>query len=308
MKYIKKFNTYTEYNTFKNSINYLIPNVSLIKEASTVDFSLPPTPPPIMAGDIVYWDNGTIKTTQLKWWKSSIGTPIGVVVIPEEFAPDGKIRIVSLNPADSNGNQSDSHVSLPWSSNGTDTSLPNYTMVPTTDNVGSTSTGSNGNGYLPSDNLTGTQSFVDALAKYNGSSFLIPSPYLGSEPNTEYYKELSDGNALSDFNGMANTQTLIALNKGNETANACWNYSDGISNLQWYLPAMGELGYLMPRFKLINESISAVGGVIIPVGNAFWSSTENSSLSTYFLNTGNGNVTYGRKSDYRHYRPFTILN
>jgi hypothetical protein len=34
-----------------------------------------------------------------------LGTPIGVVVIPEGFAPDGRVRIVSLMGVDRNGNQ-----------------------------------------------------------------------------------------------------------------------------------------------------------------------------------------------------------
>ena len=71
---------------------------------------------------------------------------------------------------------------------------------------------------------------------------------------------------------------------------------------------MGELGYLIVRFNTINTSISAVGGITIPVGDTFWSSTECSSLSVYYLNTGNGNVGYGRKTDSRYYRPFAILN
>ena len=271
---------------------------------------IPPPPPYVMkAGDIAYWDGSAVKTVSLSNWSSSLGTPVGVVVIPEGFAPDGKIRLIGLKPVDKNGNQSDSHVYMTWGVYGTDTSLINYTKVPTTDNAGSTSTGSNDFGYLPSDSFTEIQSYVDPEAKYQAAiTFnLIPSPYLGDTPNPEYYKEIDGGNALSDFNGFSNTQTLVGLGSDYEAANACWKYKDGSSNLQWYLPAMGELGYLMPRFNLINASLTAVGGVAVDDNYNFWSSSENSSYGVYYLFMGSGDV-YRNDKDYWYYvRPFATI-
>ena len=311
MKYIKTFNQSSEYEIFVNSGEYRIPNVSLIRDGKVVNFSTPPTPPPppAMVGDIAYWSNGSIKTTPLSSWSTSLGTPVGVVVIPEGFAPDGKVRIVSLKPVDSDGNQSDTHVGMKWGPLGTDTSLPNYTRVPTTDNAGSTSTGSYDSGFLPSDKFTGAQSYVDPEAKYYAnSSNLIPSPYLGDAPNPEYYNTISGyNNALSDFNGFSNTQTLVGLGSDYQAANACWKYSDGASNLQWYLPTMGELGYLMPRFNLINASLTAVSGVAVDGGSMFWSSSESSSYFAYYLNTNLGNVYSNGKSGSSFVRPFATI-
>ena len=288
--------------------DYVEPHVVLISETNSMAYKNITPPPPAMAGDIAYWSNGSIKTTPLSSWSSSLGTPVGVVVIPSGFAPDGKVRLIGLKPVDKNGNQSDSHQYLYWetSSNHVDTSLPNYTMVPTTDNAGSTSTGSNYKGYLPSDKLTGAQSYVDPEAKYFGNTPYIPSPYLGDAPNPEYYKTLDGGNVFSDFNGLSNTQTLVGLGSNYEAANACWKYKDGSSNLQWYLPAMGELGYLMPRFNLINASLTAVGGVAVGV-YCFWSSSEGSSFYVYCLGMTNGGVDYNGKSSIFYARPFCSL-
>ena len=320
MKYIKLFQETSEYETFKNSVDFILPNVSYAVNAKSVFFTpkiiTPPTPsepdvPSITAGvgDIAYWSNGSIKTTPLSSWSSSLGTPIGVVVIPKGFAPDGKVRLIGLKPVDKNGNQSDSHQYLYWETSGSyvDTSLPNYNMVPTTDNAGSTSTGSDSYGYLPSDKFTGAQSYVDSEAKYNGSSNLIPSPYLGDAPNPEYYKTLDGGNILSDFNGLSNTQTLVGLGSDYVAANAAWKYKDGTSNLQWYLPAMGELGYLMPRFNLINASLTAVSGVAVVGGSVFWSSSEYSSGGAYCLDTDDGCVYYNIKDGDFYVRPFCSL-
>lgn len=308
MKYIKKFKTNTNYDVFKAGSEYITPNIVYIKENDSISFT-EYAPPKAKAGDIAYWDGSEVKTIRLSDWKTSLGTPVGVVVIPEGFTSDGKVRIVSLRPVDSNGNPSNTHNSVPWCGNSTDTALKNYERVPTTDNYGSSSTGSNGNGYLPSDRFKGAQSFVDILSKYYGSNNLIPSPYLLDEPNPDYYRVISEyGNVLSDLNGLANTQTLISRNSDYTAAYAASKYSDGVSNLQWFLPAMGELGYLIPRFKTINLSISAVNGIIIPDDSQFWSSSENNSLNTWCIGTNNGFVTYGRKGDSRHFRPFATLD
>ena len=189
-----------------------------------------------------------------------------------------------------------------------DTTLTNYDRVPTTDNVGSTTTGSNGSGYLPSDNFSGTTSVIDPEAKYSATSNLIPSPYLNGAPNPDYYGAIEGyNNALSDFNGSGNTTALVGLGSNYTAANAANNYSDGVSGVKWYLPAMGELGYLMPRFKEINNAIAAAGGVALPL-YGFWSSTEYGSDRAYYLSTLNGRVGSTHKINADYVRPFAIID
>lgn len=253
MKYLKYLQTTNDFESFKNSEDYILPNVSYVVETEGVSFEPYVPPPPVPAGGIVYFTEGKLKSIHYNEWDNSLGTPVGVITIPEGFAPDGKARMVALSEK----------TSTDWGGYGTDTSLTNYTMVPTTDNVGSTSTGSNSNGYLPSDKFTGVTSHIDSVAKYSQTSNLIPSPYSGDTPNPEYYKEISGNNVLSDFSGKANTQTLVGLGTGYKAANACWNYSDGVSTTQWYLPACGELGYMIPRFKEIQAGLRAVSAVTL---------------------------------------------
>lgn len=303
MKYLKLFEKEKNYTEYKDSSEWITPNVSLIRETGGIKCK--PYTPPALAGDVAYWDGNSVKTTPYSKWDVSLGTPVGVVVVPEGFAPDGKPRIISLKYVDKNGNTSTSTVNMPWGGYGTDTSLTNFTMLPTTDNNGSTSTGSNSYGYLPSDKFTGSVSFVDPKAKYSKTSYLIPSPYLGEVPNPEYSKKISGyNNALSDFNGLGNTQTLVGLGTGYTAANAAYKYNDGSSNLQWYLPGMGELGYLMPRFNEINSVITALGGVAV-ASFTFWSSSEYSSGSAYGLDTNLGYVDYYLKSYNYYVRPFS---
>jgi hypothetical protein len=100
---------------------------------------------------------------------------------------------------------------------------------------------------------------------------------------------------------------LVGLGADYVAANACWNYKDGASNLQWYLPSMGELGYLMPRFNEINNVIEALGGVAVDGRYNFWSSSEGSSNYAFFLNTGTGYVNDYNRGSGSYVRPFSIL-
>ena len=315
MKYLKKFETTSQFDDFKNGSEWITPNVSYIVEANNVNFQ-PYVPPPILLGDIAYWDGSKVKIVSSDKWNSSLGTPVGVVVIPEGMLPDGKARIVSLKYVNADGTPADSRPALYWEKTGNyvDTTLTNYNRVPTTDNAGSTSTGSNHDGILPSDdtdNFTEATSFVDPTAKYWSTSLLIPSPYLGDNStfNPEYSKDISGyNNALSDFNGLTNTQTLVGLGSDYQAANAAWNYTGGVNGtgLQWYLPAAGELGFLVARFKAINESITTAGGVAVNLDN-FWSSSEYSSAYAYCLGMVIGLMHGGLKDDKSSVRPFAVL-
>ena len=259
-------------------------------------------------GDVAYWDGSKVKTVPLSDWNTSLGTPVGVVVIPTGFVPDGKARIVSLYTVDSYGNQSTSYPNVYWASSNVDCGLNDFTVVPITDNTGYTSDSSSDNGYLPSDNLTGETSYVDQKAKYHWAyDTYVPSPYLGDGPNPEYYKILSGNNALSDFDGLGNT--LILKHSPNSVAGlVAGKYKDSVSNLRWHLPTIGELGYLIVRLKEIDTTMTALGGVAIVNGyTAYWSSTEYNSSSAFYLYF-NGMISRDTKNTSHNVRPFSILN
>lgn len=323
MKYLRLFPSDADYQQYKEGDSYVTPNVSLITENNNIYFNPVPPPPPPAAGDIVYYKESSLKTVKYTDWKTELGTPVGVVVIPEGFAPDGKARMVALSGVTSGGTASNSNKYMIWGPTSTDTTLTNYTKVPTTDNAGSTNTGSADYAYLPSDKFTGPVSYVDPKSKYYGSPYtqMIPSPYLTvdgkNEFNPEYYKAISGNNALSDFSGKANTQTLVGLGTGYTAANACWKYKDAAnSGTQWYLPAMGELGYMVLRLNEIQAGLSAVSAVQLDlVGDtsfSYWSSSEKSTTEVHTLTPYSGRVGGSTKNSGAKYddyltRPFAIV-
>lgn len=254
-------------------------------------------------GDIAYKaSNGKIKTIALDSWDASLGTAVGVVVIPSGFAPDnGLARIVALV-----------EFSSEWQTTSEDASITNHNRVPITDNSGSLAGSYASSGYLPSDRWasSGVQSYVDNNAYYYSSDYdFCPSPYLNGNVNPEYYKAISGyRNALSDFAGLSNTQTLIQSSNNKAAILAASHVISG-TELSMYLPSMGEMGYIMARFSLINQSIIKAGGTKIATSAYYWTSTEFSSTNVYTLFTNVGRVrnTSGKTGPYA-VRPFAMLD
>lgn len=304
MQYFKKFNTLEEYYNFKNSENILLPNVSYISEEDIVMFN-----PSVNVGDVAYWDGNKIQTVALDDYSESMGQAIGVVVIPSNFLPDGKARIIALNQE---------NIVSYWGSNNIDTQLLNYQWLPVTSDYGNTTNRqTNGDAYLPSDLFTDISCVTDASAYYKSIDIdrYLPSPYKdnieGTFLNEDFIKITNSGvntNPLSDFNGEENTNILANLGQIYEAAIFAKEYTDNISNKKWYLPACGELGIMATRLDLINKTISTVGGITVHTGYSYWSSTEYDSKYAWYLYAHDARISvYTDKGSSYYIRSFAKI-
>ena len=295
----------------------------------------------VIAGDICVYDSATDSKKFFRFIDSGATdditkySPIGVVVIPtsHNVYSDGSCGVMSLKPMNSSipATGGTSEQSMYWGVYGTDIStLPNLDQVP----VGNTSNGiptsQTSYAIIPSDKFSGTQCAHDTDAYYYSSSYsYAPSPYLtdGSR-NPGYYQTTSpssSNNALADFDGRGNTDKIITQ-RGNKEytswkpgssteadypAASCCDmfYTEGTQQGDWYLPACGELGYIMPPFNKINEAITkmrnAYGssvGVTLDTNNFYWSSSEYSSYAARYVDASSGRVNYSNKSLNRYVR------
>lgn len=177
--------------------------------------------------------------------------------------------------------------------------------------------------YLPSDAFGGLNNPYDTDTWYyqNDSTFCAPSPYKEDDSrNPEYYRTSSPSdstNALSDFKGKENTKILTDLATAQsdwKTASSienqwasgyypaaccCWRYhTEGTKQGDWYLPSMGELGYIMPKYNKINETITKLingydesdVGVILARKIEYWSSSECFDLEARIIDPFIGTV------------------
>ena len=81
------------------------------------------------------------------------------------------------------------------------------------------------------------------------------------------------------------------------TDNADYDYSNGVTGV-WYMPACGELGFIVPHRSRNDKTISNVKTLynltkVAVLGSGyFWSSSEYSGANARSVNTGNGIVGY----------------
>ena len=271
-------------------------------------------------------------------------TPIGVVVIPASHDVYGDDTCGVMSLAEMNYSSPDtgssSYKGIYWGGYGSDTSLTNYDVV---NYIGDYLNLNNGvvqgtrsGACLPSDRFTWTTS-LDGKSKYYyiTSEKYAPSPYNADSSRNEVYytTAYSTANALSDFDGVGNTTVLTDLATGQsdwKTASAITNNSGagyypaaccawrfhtaGTDQGQWYLPACGELGYVINRISAINTTINkvksvynSVVAVAMNISYHYWSSTEYMSIYARFLDTGSGSVGYNNKNNSNYARAFLRL-
>jgi len=270
-------------------------------------------------------------------------TPIGVVVVPgtHDVYGNGACGVMSFTAK----GYGIGYGSL-------DTELHNYDKVVhvgtskitayaqgivTPGNVGT----SNPECFLPSDKFDTLDNPYDTKTGYYVINLThLPSPYNDDDSrNPVYYQTTSpssEDNALSRFDGKYNTQFFCNLATGQsdwKTADEleipynkkgyyplpcyCWRYyTDGTNQGDWYLPAMGELGYVMARYNVIKNSIISIDELYsvdyysVYSYSRFDSSNEISETSILGLDTDRGAVVcilkYGARQSRGH--PFLQLN
>lgn len=261
----------------------------------------------INVGDVVYITDSDISIINIESWDNSLGTPIGIIAIPPGILPDGMARICSLQYATSSGDSS-TFTATKWGPY-KDTSLNNYSYLPIVDFNTQELNGTSTKIFIPSDIGTGKQSIIDPIAYYSSGAAgeLGPAAYAGSVLNPEFNKY-----ALSDFNGYNNTVILSALGTKYIAATLAINYSGGCTNLNWYLPAIGELGVFYARSNMINNTLTTLGyPKLTPNSYSYLhSSTEISQLSAWQIDMNSGCIvnSYGKNnSSMCAVRPFMLI-
>ena len=314
-KFITKFDTVNAYN--EAAPKFDLPHVSLTKDNNILHYH----PISSLAVGTYLYNDGTTGTTP----NSNV---VGICVIPDGLLPDRKARFMSVKAITTETTENDIINEINWADN-TRTLLPKqYTEVPCVGLNEDSGTvvitnqveHSSDSGYMSSDsengNFTALTNPYDSVTKfaYNDSDHHIPSPFMNNGAFNENYSTLfttggtAINNALSDFDGFRNTQTLIK-DADVVAAKNCAIFNPGYRDGEWYLPAFGELGFIMPRFKEINSKLSELGssGVHLSDYLSYWSSTECGGGTAWSVTTENGRVYSDYKSLGFYVRAFLAL-
>lgn len=253
-------------------------------------------------------------------YPSSKYVPIGIVVVPgyHDVYGDGSCGVISLkNMSYTTPDEGDiTRQKICYGQYLNDIpELINYDVVchiGSNGNIQDTIQGTTINAMLPSDKFKYIQCPHDTDTYYdNDDVYYIPSPYLTDGSRNPLYYQISSpsslNNAMSDFDGVSNSQilqnystgqsnwktastiTLKVTNGYSPAACCCWRYhTEGTSQGDWYLPACGELGYIMPYFDKINRIIYNIQnkysqsiGIDLGEFDYILSSTEQNSDTVY---------------------------
>lgn len=286
-----------------------------------------------VAGDILSFDTSTNQFLIQKSTATITGEPVGVVVIPgtHNLWGDNSLAVISLVPMNCNTPTTGgtTETTMTWGTpNTTVTGLTLYNKIvltvsgttPTT-----TATGLNSYSNVPSDlsSYVGSTCPTDTGTKwrYASDSTISPSPYNGTAFNTVYFASASPSslsNCLIDFNGYNNTKLLVSARGEKDYATwtpsstsdycaaSCCNmyYTVGTKQGDWYLPAAGEIGYLVARASVINAALSKVGGIQLKTDNYYWLSTGYDSTYSRLMYLYNGSITFGDKDSEYYCRAF----
>ena len=126
--------------------------------------------------------------------------------------------------------------------------------------------------------------------------------------------------ALNDFAGRANTTAIIngstssnVTNTADYAAGFCNKYSrtnangNGLTAGKWWLPSMGEMAMIWANFDKINYALSKISGATQLQENWYWSSTQFSATTAWYLGLFAGGVSFIYKFSQGRVRPVSAF-
>lgn len=123
--------------------------------------------------------------------------------------------------------------------------------------------------------------------------------------------------AYSDMAGKANTAAQISHAECQGASYApgyCAAYSRanangyGLTAGKWWLPSLGEMFMIYANMTKINYALSLIDGATLLVENWYWTSTESSALSAWYLYLGSGYMTsHAKASNKGRVRPVSAF-
>ena len=153
---------------------------------------------------------------------------------------------------------------------------------------------------------------ADGVVVVEGGKCLVVAPTESASKLTWSSAAISGGGttttdrvtAINDWNGKTNTAQQIAHSTSSAVTNTA-SYAPGFCNLysranangqgltagKWWLPSLGEMMMIYANMTKINYALSLINGATQLQEDAYWTSTELSAASAWYLYLGDGSAS-----------------
>lgn len=122
-----------------------------------------------------------------------------------------------------------------------------------------------------------------------------------SEPNISTAPDAWVFGALTDMAGAENTAAIMTaltvdgVPLENTIAEAVWSYRNAVGQDNWFVPACGQLAFMMNHYQEINAILDKVEGAQFIEQKNYWSSSERNAGSVWSFYLNIKYVAYGWK-------------
>ena len=316
-----KFETENDYRIAK--INHLIvPNISYVKESGKAYINgIMADKVDAEAGDVIAYNIGDNSMVFIKpeAYTPSMAlkyTPVAVVVIPMSHTADEKVVGVSLKVMSTSTPTTGALLpsGIAWGQSSPTTNSHDYVVcINLEDNNNPSATIANtAKTYLPSDKFYSDghafDNIVDIYSKWHpDAATYTPSPYLSDGSQSPRYVTTELDNAFCEMG----RSLLVGREEIAGSVCSQFNVPLYMGVGQWYLPPLGELGYLAVRAERIafalqqirnaNRSLAA----LLEMNAPYWSSTLNTDASeAWCVTLNNGFIARSSLSNEHNVRAF----
>lgn len=163
--------------------------------------------------------------------------------------------------------------------------------------------------------LQNSGEIADGVVVVEGGKILVVAPTESTSKLTWSSAAISGGGttttdrvtAMNDWSGKASTAAIIKASKADAVTNTA-QYAPGYCNLysrananangkgltagKWWLPSLGEMFMIYANMTKINYALSLITGATQLVEDWYWTSTEISATSAWYLSLRDGDTRY----------------
>ena len=159
--------------------------------------------------------------------------------------------------------------------------------------------------------LQNSGEIADGVVVVEGGKILVVAPTESTSKLTWSSAAISGGStttsdrvtAMNDWSGKASTAAIIKASKADAVTNTA-QYAPGYCNLysrvnannkgltagKWWLPSLGEMMMIYANMTKINYALSLITGATQLVEDWYWTSTETSATTAWYLYLNDGNA------------------